>query len=221
MDWADDIAYSVHDLEDFHRCGVVPWSNVFSEVGGEELVNGILEARNSRNRQERNDLKSAHRRLSELVEGTVGDRLNEPYEATKEQRQTIRLMTSTFVGRYVNATRLRVPKPGESCLSISRPIQSEVAILKQITIRYIITIPALVAQQQGQRRLLTELFEDLHSMGSEKYVPRRFEHLLKGDHSRARRVADCVSSLTEAEAVALHGRLRGHQSGSLLDPIAR
>jgi dGTPase len=221
MDWADDIAYSVHDLEDFHRCGVVPWRIVFSEAGRDELVKAILDARGSQSRQEKRDLQSAHRRLTELVEGTVGDRLDEPYEATKEQRQTIRLMTSTFIGRYVTATRVRVPKAAQTYLNIPNPIQSEVAILKEITRRYIITIPALVGQQRGQERLLNELFEDLYPVGSEKYLPRRFEYLLKGDHSRARRVADCISGLTEAETIALHRRLRGHESGSVLDPIVR
>jgi hypothetical protein len=42
---------------------------------------------------------SAHMRLAQLVDGAVGDLINEPYEGTKEQRRAIRLMTSTLIGR--------------------------------------------------------------------------------------------------------------------------
>jgi dGTPase len=221
MDWADDIAYSVHDLEDFHRCRLIPWRTIFSEAGRDQLVAGVLADRGSKRRREKQDLQSAHRRLADLVVGTVGDHLNDPYEATKEQRQIIRLMTSTFIGRYITATKVRVPKPGQSCLDIPKEILSEIAILKQITRQYIITIPALAAQQHGQKRLLRELFEDLYPVGSEAYLPRRFEYLLDADRSRGRRVADCISGLTEAETIALHRRLRGDESGSVLDPIVR
>src|SRR5262249_20219672 len=98
---------------------------------------------------------------------------------------------------------------------------SEVAILKQITRQYVITIPALAGQQRGQRKLLTELFEDLLTPGSEKYLPKRIAHLLVAGHSRARRVADCIGGLTESETIALHHRLRGLEAGSVLDPILR
>ena len=221
MDYADDIAYSVHDIEDFHRCRLIPWRRIFSDQGRDELVASVLAERVNPTRRERQDLQSAHRGLAELVEGTVSDMLNDPYEATKEQRQVIRLMTSTFIGRYVTAANLRVPAPGQSCLNIPRNIQSEIAILKQIAKRYIITIPALRAQQRGQRKLLRELFEDLWATPSKAYLPRRFEYLIGPGRSRARGVADCISGLTEAEAIALHRRLRGHDSGSVLDPIVR
>jgi dGTPase len=220
MDWADDIAYSVHDIEDCHRCQLIPWRSIFCKDGRDKLVAAVTKGRTAR-RGERANLRAAHSHLVDFITGMVGEKLYEPYEATKEQRQIIRLVTSQLIGRYVTSVRLRVPRGDQSCLEIPDDIKSEIAILKQITREYIITIPALAGQQHGQRKLLTELFEDLLIPGSEKYLPRRIVHLLVAGPSRARRVADCIAGLTESETIALHHRLRGLEAGSVLDPILR
>ena len=58
--------------------------------------------------------------------------------------------------------------------------------------------------------------------GYPPFVPMRLRYLkpLAGT-SHTRFVADCIAGLSEAEAVALHGRLTGTNAGSVLDPIVR
>jgi dGTPase len=222
MDWADDIAYSVHDLEDFHRCGLIPWRTIFSQEGRDKLVDSAMRSYGDRASM-KTKLRAAHGRLASLVGGIFGDLLDDPYEGTREQRQAIRLLTSSLIGRYVQSVSLIVPK-SDTDITIAVPgeVENEIAILKQIAREYIIKMPALAAQQRGQRRILEDLFADLIEQGSEKYLPKRFLHLMQARNaSRPRCVADCISTLTEAETVALHGRLRGTASGSVLDPIAR
>jgi dGTPase len=222
MDWADDIAYSVHDLEDFHRCRLIPWREVLSAEGREKLLAGVGQSRGGLNKRDQNRLRAAHRRLRKLVEGTVSNLLDEPYEATREQRRAIRLITSTLIGRYVTAARIVIPHAqGDKCVQIDEQVESEVTILKQIARECILTRPALIAQQRGQGRILSELFEDLFEDGSERYLPVKFADLFRSGAPRPRCVADCISSLTEKETVALHSRLRGYDSGSVLDPIVR
>jgi dGTPase len=66
MDFADDIAYSVHDLEDFHRCRGIPWAEVFSTEGCERLTKGVLSRWKPNNGGAR--LRGAHRRLREFFD---------------------------------------------------------------------------------------------------------------------------------------------------------
>jgi dGTPase len=58
--------------------------------------------------------------------------------------------------------------------------------------------------------------------GYPAFLPKRLRYLrpLAGTSSM-RFVADCIANLSEAEAIALHARLSGTSTGSVLDPIVR
>src|SRR5262245_42471153 len=140
MDWADDIAYSVHDLEDFHRCAALPWARILSDDGVERLVaranaNWWNKPTNAEGR-----LRGACRRLVDFLQGTFPELLFEPYEGTRKQRQQLRTMTSALIGRYIRAVKLRdmgSGSPGESSVDVADDAADEVKILKQITRDYI------------------------------------------------------------------------------------
>lgn len=234
MDWADDIAYSVHDLEDFHRCRVIPWRQIFGDdaTDVETIVQRAFEAwtkaageRTPTDAEGR--LRKAHDRLEEFFKPFQKITFTH-YEGTWEQRQQLRLLTSTLIGRYIDGIQLKSQgelSDTEPCVTIIPTLEEEIRILKQITRDYILNNPSLAAQQKGHERILKELFEDFYadiSDGHPRYLPSRFRHMLDDDSvSTERVVADCIASLTEAEAIALHGRLRGYASGSVLDPIVR
>jgi dGTPase len=224
MDWADDIAYSVHDLEDFHRCGALPWHRILDDQHAEDLIESADRAWFGKPNESKGRLRTAMRSLKKLL-NIYEEVVAVPYEGTRDQRQQLRTMTSTLIGRYVNETKLKEPDDAGVCIDVAHEYTDEVKLLKQITRDYVINNPTLAAQQRGQERVLRKLFETLYDDSKAqppRYLPPRLAYLwdLRGD-STARFVADCIGSLTEAEAVGLHNRLQGTFSGSVLDPIVR
>jgi dGTPase len=226
MDWADDIAYSVHDLEDFHRCGAVPWSRILN--GGdqsEKLVERAVSKWFGSPPDAAGRLRDALRSLSKFLQGSFDELISEPYEGTRRQRQQLRTMTSALIGRYIRAARLQEPDAAGKSVQINAEEADEVLILKQITRDYIIDNPSLAGQQKGQERILKALFNDLFrdsNVSPPSYLPKRLRYTWDVNEGHpARFASDCIASLTEAEAVGLHARLQGLSSGSVLDPIVR
>lgn len=224
MDWADDIAYSVHDFEDFHRAGAIPWAKIFSDAAEAEIVARAKSKWYRAPTDAEGQLRTALRELRALFTTAFGD-LAEPYNGCRDHRAALRTLTSSMIGQYVQATRLRSLDTGEP-LEINEKARNQVRMLKQIAKDYIISSPTLIAQQVGQRRVIAKLFEAIVE-GSKNgqfpaFLPVRFQYLWHlSEGSVARFTADCIASLTESQALALYSRLYGTAAGSVLDPIVR
>jgi dGTPase len=223
MDWADDIAYSVHDLEDFHRVGIIPWAMILSTENVNNLVNATVTGWFDPPADAKAQVREALRRLTGLF--TVFPAvLKEKYDGSRDQRHQLRNLTSQLIGRYVRALSL-VTLDAERSVNIDPECETEVRLLKHVARQYVIGLPALHAQQFGQAKIISDLFEiflDHSNNGDAKFLPMRLRYIWKQDDAPpARLAADCVAALTEGEAYALHRRLTGIDSGSVLDPIVR
>ncbi len=223
MDWADDVAYSVHDLEDFHRCNALPWQRVFDDR--EKIIAHALGQHGDQAKKQR--LIAAYDRLQGFLQGTYSALLSDSYDGTRDQREQLRRMTSQLIGKYIGSVSINTDRDDPTAVTFNEDAVDEVQILKQITRDYIIGSPNLAAQQHGQKRIITGLFEALsadchNSNGYPSFLPIRLRYLRPiASTSPARFVADCIASLSESEAVALHARLTGVATGSVLDPIVR
>jgi dGTPase len=225
MDWSDDVAYSVHDLEDFHRCNAIPWRKIFDDP--ELILTHAAQGAAGKPSVVYARLKRAYVRLEKHLKGNYGSLLTEPYEGSSEQREQLRRMTSQLIGRYILAIKLIPAKFGDRMVEFNQDDVDEVTILKQITRDYIIGSPALIAQQHGQKRIITDLFNEIsEALTSDTeypaFLPVRLRYLRPiAGVNNARFVADCIAGLSEREALGLHGRLFGTATGSVLDPIVR
>lgn len=223
MDWADDISYSVHDLEEFHRCNVISWSEFERETGKAALRKATVDDWHS-------PPSNAHLRVAQALQrvwGLLGGfRLitEERYDGRREQRLALRSLSSTLISRYV--MDVAPDRTAPSGISIPDEFVDEVRILKQITRYSVISSPALAAQQHGQKKIISEVFDIMQRPGKKsilpEYLPNRLRYIWDlADNNRYRFAADCIGSLTERELTLFHARMTGSQLGSVLDPIIR
>lgn len=230
MDWADDLAYAVHDVEDFYRSGILPLEQLLAEQTREkEEFLAYVET-------EEGIPYSEGEEILDWLRNQGGRRLLSPFEGTNDERRDLDYLSSTLIGRYMGIEKggvyLQDHDTGESYLQVDDQLEDEVAILKQMTIYYVIGDPALRAQQRGQQEIISELFDILFDAihpeqdGEDlDIVPN--PHRKKVDESGSdmsdrevcRAVTDAIASMTEKQAVQMHGRLTGRTPGSLRERI--
>jgi dGTPase len=232
MDWADDIAYSVHDTEDFYRAGLIPLDRLAIprpvNTTRDDFLKMAFDRRKAIDQPFAENPIDLQRIFDQFCDSL---RTNEPYSGSRGQRECLYEFTSKTISDYVQQTKL-LPPPGDkgNGLQIPAPIRCQVALLKELTWCYVINNQALAGQQHGQRlaiRTLFEVFRESASKGRWVIFPPPFreeaEVLLRDGQADSETIsalaADTVASLTDQQALHLFRRLSGQSPGSVLDPI--
>ncbi|MEH0823536.1 MULTISPECIES: deoxyguanosinetriphosphate triphosphohydrolase [unclassified Micromonospora] len=211
MDWADDVAYSVHDVEDGIHGGYLSLRPLLDDP--DERAALCVDVADVYSGESPADLGEV---LVDLLDDPVLAALA-GYDGSHRSQVALKATTSVLTGRFVStvvsATRERFgPGPHRryaADLVVPRRIRAQCALLKGIAWRYVMNRPGAGVRYDRQREILTELVGVLGDRAPDALDP-VFAPLWRAaadDAARLRVVVDQVASLTDPAAVAWHDRL--------------
>ena len=209
MDLADDVAYSVHDVED----GVVAGRLDLLDLDPAAIWQTVRDWYLPEVTDEVLDATLAGLRA-------MGSWPTAPYDGSRRSLAALKNLTSDVIGRFCGAVQHATFAASDgpfvryrADLVVPADTRLEIAVLKGIAAHYVMQADDRVALMERQRELLRELVEALVDRGPDA-LDRPFAddwHAAVDDAGRLRVVLDQVASLTDQSAVARHTTLRGHR----------
>lgn len=227
MDTADDIAYAIHDIQDFHRIGVLQHAAVAAELeqwmrDGIELAGLDNATLTTQRRRPGYSLERFRRRLhakdswivdddvftqtvarvrTELVDGL----LSAVFDGSVEAEQAIAAFSDRWTTRLVDGVAvIEAPSTRSGHVVLRAEQWHEVQVLKFVHRRFVLLRPDLALHQRGQARLLLTLVDELDAwvrdLRETHRIPRRLNDLVELAEAEYSMLAD-----TRPELLTGHG----------------
>ena len=213
MDWADDVAYSVHDVEDGIHGGYLRLRLPRLRADADERAALCADVAGRYSTESAADLAEV---LADLLDDPVLSPLHDhdgSHRALAALKASTSVLTGRFVAAAVRATEQRFGsgplRRYAAALVVPRRIRAECALLKGMALRYVMRRPGAQEWYERQREILTDLVAALAARAPDALDP-VFAPLWRAapdDAARLRVVIDQVASLTDPAAVDWQTRL--------------
>ena len=223
LDWADDCAYSIHDVEDALQAQFLRPGDLIDARFAQRVAHWYEETREGESvpsltyGEIRAQLRNLKRRM----------RTPERGDERAHRKQALR----NILNELITVVTVQ-PRPGahraDYAWSLVVPEEARVlsALCKAVVWEAVITDPRVAAMSTKGKEVLHDLFYLLlgelvekksHALFPRYYRPIIEESMGKGEPEAARGVCNFLALLTDMDALRLHALLRGSKSSSVFD----
>ena len=215
MDWSDDVAYSVHDVEDGLQAGLITLKALRDPAEQRAVADLTAAGYCAPGSVTVEELCQVFAGLLTLPCWPAG------FDGGLESLAALKNLTSELIGRFCrsaqDATLTAAPAAAgrrrltryAANLVVPRQQRLECALLKGVTARYVMARAGAAASQARERELIGELAAAVEAGAPATLDPvfRPGWEAAGTDASRRRVVVDQIASLTDTSANAWHRRL--------------
>ena len=226
MDWADRIAYAVHDLEDGIHAGYIDLRTVADEA----LHRGLVKAVSKKMKISYSDADAAWvDLLADFRKYGPGFPPFAPSVDSHGQKAKRKLLTSHLIGKYIKNTQrsgegLSAPNPKSQryaySVQIPSSLDTEVSLIIEMIKSYVINSPQVrILERKGQHIIKCLFSAYMEENSSIEMLPPDWKHYLgnKSDADRARVVCDYIAGMTDSYAQKMYASLFLPNAGSIYD----